>query len=161
LGNRSILANPCNPAMKDILNSRVKNRESFRPYAPAVLEEKAGEYFRLKDPSPFMLLAPQVKEDKQHLIPSVTHVDGTARVQTVNKDVNPKFWQLIREFEIITGIPVLINTSFNLRGEPIVNSPEEAIDTFLKTNMDCLVLENIIVEKFDQSSVQDKGYAKE
>ncbi|MCK9595253.1 MAG: carbamoyltransferase [Candidatus Omnitrophica bacterium] len=147
LGNRSILANPCNPNMKDLLNSKVKNRESFRPYAPAVLEEKAGDYFWLKDLSPFMLLAPQVKEDKKHLIPAVTHVDGTARVQTINKDVNPKFWQLVREFEIITGVPVLINTSFNLRGEPIVNSPEEAIDSFLKTGMDCLVLGDFIVEK--------------
>jgi carbamoyltransferase len=161
LGNRSILANPRNPDMKDILNSRVKNRESFRPYAPAVLEEKAGEYFFLRDSSPFMLLAPQVREDKRKLIPAVTHVDGTARVQTVNKDVNPGFWQLIKEFEILTGIPVLINTSFNLRGEPIVNSPEEALDAFLKTDMDCLVLENIIVEKTGQPSAPDKCYAKE
>jgi len=147
LGNRSILANPCNPAMKDILNSKVKNRESFRPYAPAVLEENAGEYFLLKDLSPFMLLAPQVKGNKKHLIPAVTHVDGTARVQTINKDVNPEFWQLISEFQKITGVPVILNTSFNLRGEPIVNSPEDAIDSFLKTHMDCLILENFIVEK--------------
>ncbi len=147
LGNRSILANPRNPKMKDLLNLKVKNRESFRPYAPAVLEEKAKEFFELKYSSSFMLLAPNVKEDKQGVIPSVTHADGTARVQTVSKITNPKFWYLIKEFENITHIPLIINTSFNLRGEPIVCTPEDAISCFEKSQIDCLVLGNCIVEK--------------
>lgn len=147
LGNRSILADPRNPGMKDLLNSKVKHRESFRPYAPLVLEEKAVEYFELKNLSPFMLLAPKVKADKRSLIPSATHVDGTARVQTVNKDTHPKLWRLIKEFEAITGIPSILNTSFNLKGEPIVCSPEDAIAGFLKSDMDCLVMENIVVER--------------
>ena len=151
LGNRSILADPRNPDMKNLLNSKVKQRESFRPYAPLVLEEKAREYFGLKDLSPFMLLAPPVREEKKYLIPSATHVDGTARVQTVNKNVNPKLWQLIKTFESITGIPVILNTSFNLRGEPIVRSPEDAVNSFLKSNMDCLVMENIVVERADRA----------
>ena len=151
LGHRSILADPRNPDMKDLLNSRVKHRESFRPYAPLVLEEKAGEYFDLKDLSPFMLLAPRVKAEKKALISSATHVDGTARVQTVNKDINPKLWQLIKEFEDITGIPSILNTSFNLRGDPIVCSPEDAVNSFLKSDMDCLVMENIVVEKSDHA----------
>jgi carbamoyltransferase len=147
LGNRSILANPCNPNMKDLLNSRVKKREPFRPYAPVVLEEKAKEFFKLEHPSPFMLLSPRVREDKKNLIPSVTHIDGTARVQTVNKDTNLKLWQLIKEFENITTIPVIINTSFNLRGEPIVCTPEDAISSFKRSQIDYLVLENYVVEK--------------
>jgi len=147
LGSRSILANPCNPKIKEILNLKVKNREPFRPYAPAVLEEKSEEFFKLKDVSPFMLLAPLVKDEKKELIPGVTHMDGTARVQTVSKKINPKFWDLIHEFENITGIPMLVNTSFNLRGEPIVCSPYDAIAAFKKSQMDCLVLENYIVER--------------
>jgi carbamoyltransferase len=147
LGNRSILADPRNPGMKDLLNSKVKHRESFRPYAPLVLEEKARDYFKLEDLSPFMLLAPPVREEKRHLIPSAAHVDGTARVQTVNKNVHPKLWQLIKAFEDITGIPVILNTSFNLKGEPIVCSPEDAVAGFLKSDMDCLVMENVVVEK--------------
>ena len=147
LGNRSILANPCNPDMKELLNSKVKKRESFRPYAPAVLEEKAGELFKLENSSPFMLLAPQVKEGKEELIPGVTHIDGTARVQTVSKSTNPRFWRLIKEFENITGVPVIINTSFNLRGEPIVCTPEDAISCFQRSQMDCLVLGNYVIEK--------------
>jgi carbamoyltransferase len=147
LGNRSILANPCNPNMKDILNSRVKKREPFRPYAPAVLEEKFDEYFKLQQDSPFMLLAPIVKEDKRKLIPGVTHSDYTARVQTVNKKNNPCFWQLIKEFEKITGVPLVINTSFNLRGEPIACTPEDAIGCFNRSEIDYLVLESFIVKK--------------
>jgi len=152
LGNRSILANPRNPNMLELLNSKVKKRESFRPYAPAVLEENVSEYFQLKGLSPFMLLSPLVKEEKRAIIPAVTHVDGTARVQTVSKKTNPKFWQLIKEFEKITGVPVVVNTSFNVRGEPIVCTPQEAINCFQKTQMDCLALGNYVVEKED-----DKG----
>jgi len=147
LGNRSIIANPCNPQMKDILNSRVKKREFFRPYAPVVLEERSSEFFELKNLSPFMLLAPRVREEKKALIPAVTHVDGTARVQTVNKNANPRLWNLVKEFENITGIPVLINTSFNLKGEPIICSPGDAISSFKKSQMDFLVLGNYVVER--------------
>ncbi|MHB9154873.1 MAG: carbamoyltransferase family protein [Endomicrobiales bacterium] len=147
LGNRSILANPCNPDMKDILNLKVKHREPFRPFAPVALEERAAEFFEASGPSPFMLLAPRVKEDKKKLIPSVTHVDGTARLQTINSKTNPLLWKLIKEFENITGIPVIINTSFNLRGEPVVCTPQDALNCFLKTRMDCLVLGNCVVEK--------------
>jgi len=147
LGNRSILANPCNPDMKDILNSKVKSRESFRPYAPAVLEERVHDFFLAKQFSPFMLLAAQVRKDKEKIIPAVTHIDGTARVQTVSKKVNPKFWNLIKEFENITGIPLVINTSFNLKGEPIVCSPSDALNVFLKSKMDILVLGNFVLEK--------------
>ncbi len=147
LGNRSILANSCNPGIKEILNSKVKKREAFRPYAPAVLEEKAGEFFEIKGQSPFMLFAPLVKDKKKRLIPGVTHVDGTARVQTVNKKTNPKLWSLIREFENITGIPAVVNTSFNLRGEPIVCSPADAISCFQRSQMDYLVLGNYLVKR--------------
>jgi carbamoyltransferase len=107
------------------------------------------EFFETQHPSPFMLLSPRVREDKKNLIPSVTHIDGTARVQTVSKDTNPKLWQLIKEFENITGIPIVINTSFNLRGEPIVCTPEDAISAFRRSQMDCLVLENYVVEKIN------------
>lgn len=148
LGNRSILANPCNPKMKDLLNSRVKQREPFRPYAPAVLEEKASDFFKAKQFSSFMLLAAEVREDKKAVIPAVTHVDGTARVQIVSKHTNPRFWGLIKEFEGITGVPIVINTSFNLKGEPIVCSPEDALVDFQKSQMDVLVLENCVVEKY-------------
>lgn len=147
LGHRSLLADARNPQMKDLLNSRVKHRESFRPYAPLVLEEKALEYFDLKKLSPFMLLAVPVREDKKNVIPSATHVDGTARVQTVSKNTNPKLWELLKAFEKITGVPVILNTSFNLRGEPIVCAPEDALNGFLKSGMDCLVMENIVIEK--------------
>ena len=147
LGNRSILANPCNPETKDILNSRVKKRESFRPFAPVVLEEKAAEYFELQDHSPFMLLAPRVREDKKAVIPAVTHVDGTARVQTLTQRQNPLLYSLIKDFEAISGVPVLVNTSLNLRGEPIVCSPEDALSCFERSGMDILVLGNCIVEK--------------
>jgi len=147
LGNRSILANPCNPKMKDLLNLRVKKREPFRPYAPAVLEERVGDFFQAKQLSPFMLLAVKVQEDKKAVIPAITHIDGSARVQVVNKEINPKFWFLIKEFENLTGVPLIINTSFNLRGEPIVCSPEDAINSFEDSQMDCLVLENLVVER--------------
>ncbi|MDD4939498.1 MAG: carbamoyltransferase [Candidatus Omnitrophica bacterium] len=147
LGCRSILANPCNPGMKELLNSKVKKRESFRPYAPAVLEEKAGEYFKLRNFSPFMLLAAAVKEEKRHVIPAVIHADGTARVQTVNKTINPRLWGLIKEFELIKGVPVVLNTSFNLNGEPVVCSPEDAISCFNRSQMDCLVLSNCVIER--------------
>jgi len=147
LGNRSILANPCNPKMKDLLNSKVKKREPFRPYAPVVLEERVSEFFEGKQFSPFMLLAGRVKDDKTAIIPAVTHIDKTARVQTVNNNTNPRLWQLIKAFENITGTPLLINTSFNLKGEPIVCTPQDAISCFKRSQMDYLVLGNYVAEK--------------
>ncbi|MFA4989394.1 MAG: carbamoyltransferase [Candidatus Omnitrophota bacterium] len=147
LGSRSILASPCNPKIKDLLNSKVKQRESFRPYAPAVLEERVRDFFQAKQFSPFMLLAAEVREDKRLVIPGVTHVDGSARVQVVAKETNPKFWLLIKEFENLTGVPVVINTSFNLRGQPIVCSPADALNAFDNSQLDCLVLENLVVER--------------
>ena len=147
LGNRSILANPSIPGIKDTVNARVKKREAFRPFAPAVLVEKSAEYFDMDCPSPFMLLAPLVRQEKKNVIPGITHVDDTARVQTVDRENFPLFWQLIKEFENITGVPVLLNTSLNLRGEPIVCTPEDAIEVFKKSEIDYLVLENCVVEK--------------
>ncbi|MCX5778791.1 MAG: carbamoyltransferase [Elusimicrobia bacterium] len=147
LGNRSILANPMTLGMKDYLNNQVKHRESFRPFAPVVLEEKANEYFHGEGSSPFMLLSPKVKENKKHIIPAVTHIDGTARLQTVRQQSNEQLWRLIVAFETLTGVPVLLNTSFNLRGEPIVCTPQDAIDVFQRTKMDCLVMGNIVVDK--------------
>lgn len=147
LGNRSILANACNPEMKDILNNRVKFREDFRPFAPAVLLDKAEEYFELSFESPYMLFLAGVKSGKKHLIPSVTHVDGTARVQTVSGNQNPRFYRLIEEFERLSGIPVVINTSFNVRGEPIVCTPSDGFNCFMRTDIDFLLIGNYIVEK--------------
>jgi len=147
LGNRSILVSAQNINMVEILNSRIKHREWFRPFAPIVKKEKAGDYFKMLSDSPFMLLAPEVLEDKKSVIPAVTHIDGTARTQTVDKQHNPLLWKLLDVHESKTGIPVIINTSFNLKGEPIVCKPEEAINDFLNSEMDCLVLGNYFIEK--------------
>lgn len=146
LGNRSILADPRDPKMKAKLNQRVKKREPFRPYAPAVLEEHAAEYFDLIS-SPFMLLTAKVKREKEHEIPAVVHVDGTARLQTVSQRMNPKFYDLIYAFYRRTGVPILLNTSFNGPGEPIVETPEDALTCFLKTEMDLLVIGDFVIEK--------------
>jgi carbamoyltransferase len=145
LGNRSILADPRQADAKDILNARVKHRESFRPFAPAVLAERAAEYFRPSTLNPFMLFTHRVLQPK--VIPAVTHVDGTARVQTVSRDASPAFYDLIAAFERITGVPVLINTSFNVRGQPIVCTPDQAVATFLGTDLDALVLGPFLVQK--------------
>jgi carbamoyltransferase len=139
LGNRSILADPRRPDMKDVLNAQVKKREAFRPFAPAVLLERAGEFFEIAQPDPFMTLAPRVRADKRDVIPAAVHVDGTGRIQTVERAANPRYYGLIEEFGRLTGVPVLLNTSFNRR-EPIVASPEEAIACYLRTGMDVLVL---------------------
>lgn len=147
LGNRSILANPCRAEMKDILNDRVKHREWFRPFAPAILAEERERYFDLPVESPYMLLAGPVHGDKQALVPAITHVDGTARVQTVAREQNPRYYDLIAAFGRRTGVPVLLNTSFNVRGEPIVCTPAEALSCFLRTDMDDLVLHNFVVDK--------------
>ena len=143
LGNRSILADPRHGDMKDILNEKIKHRESFRPFAPSVLEEYAFEYFDIDTSSPYMLMVVPVKKPKN--IPAVTHVDGTGRLQTVSKDSNPLYYDLINEFYKITGIPVIINTSMNVMGEPIVNTPEEAYQMIVKTDMDYLVMNNFLI----------------
>lgn len=147
LGNRSILADPRNENMKDILNEKIKHRESFRPFAPSILEEYVSDYFDIDIPSPYMLLVTKVK--KPDKIPAVTHVDGTGRLQTVSKESNALYYELISEFFKISDIPVVINTSMNVRGEPIVNTPEEAYSMLLKTDMDHIVLKNFIVSKRD------------
>lgn len=147
LCHRSILANPTHSEMKDILNNRVKHREPFRPFAPVVTSERQYDIFELKKESPFMLLAPHVKEKYQSYLPSITHVDGTARVQSVSYHQEPFIHTLLCEFEKLSGFPVLINTSFNVAGEPIVESPEDAISTFLKTEVDVLCIGNYLVIK--------------
>ena len=139
LGNRSILADPRRLAMKDVINKKIKHREPFRPFAPAVLIERAGEFFEVEQPDPFMTLAPRVRPEKAHLIPAAVHVDGTGRIQTVARAANPRYYGIIEEFGKLTGVPVLLNTSFN-RHEPIVASPQEAISCYLRTGMDVLVL---------------------
>jgi carbamoyltransferase len=139
LGNRSILADPRRHDMKDILNSRIKYREPFRPFCPSILAERTGQFFEISYPSPFMVMAYKIRPEQRDKIPAVTHADGTGRLQTVERDVNPRYWNLIAEFERISGVPVLLNTSFN-ENEPIVNTPVEALDCFLRTRMDVLVL---------------------
>ena len=145
LGNRSILADPRNAKMKDILNEKIKHRESFRPFAPCILEEHASEYFDIDTTSPYMLLVAPVKKPEK--IPAVTHVDGTSRLQTVSKDTNPLFYGLVDEFYKTTDVPVLINTSMNVRGEPIVNTIEQAYNMIIKTDMDYIVLGNHVVKR--------------
>lgn len=147
LGNRSILADPRIDEMKDILNNKVKHREPFRPFAPTVLLEECGDYFDFAYPSPFMSFVYNVLEDKKAAVPAITHVDGTARVQTIRKKDNPRYYELISEFKKITGVPIVLNTSFNVRGEPIVCAPEDAIKCFMNTEMDYLALGDYLVEK--------------
>ncbi len=147
LGNRSILADPRDPAMKDRINATIKFREDFRPFAPAVLEEKVKEYFCDGVVSPFMTLTFDVQPEKRNRIASITHVDGTARIQTVGAKTNPRFHRLIAEFEKITGIPLVINTSFNVKGQPIVCTPRDAISTFFMTGMDHLILGDYVLSK--------------
>ncbi len=147
LGCRSILADPRKAEMKDILNEKIKHRESFRPFAPSILEEYVSEYFEIDRSSPYMLIVVPVKKPEK--IPAVTHVDGTGRLQTVNKDANPLYYDLISEFYKITGIPVIINTSMNVMGEPIVNTPEQAYQMIVKTDMDCIAMGNNLIYRGD------------
>jgi carbamoyltransferase len=147
LGARSILADPRDPEMNAKVNNAVKFREWWRPFAPSMLAEVAGDYIESAIDSPFMILTAQVKPEKRSVIPSVTHVDGSARPQTVERDVNPLYWRLIREFGNRTGVPVVMNTSFNLRGEPIVSTPTDAVRTFFSSGMDALVIGSFVVEK--------------
>jgi carbamoyltransferase len=146
LGNRSILADPRRPEMKDILNRRIKHREIFRPFAPSITEEATGEYFEKSHPSPFMTFAYSVRAEKRNVIPAPTHVDGTARLQTVSRTSNPLYWKLLRAVGEQTGVPVVLNTSFN-DNEPIVNRPEEALNCFQRTRMDVLVMGSFVLER--------------
>jgi len=145
LGNRSILADPRDEKMKDLLNEKIKHRESFRPFAPSILEEYVSEYFDIDRPSPYMVLVANIK--KPDKIPAVTHVDGTGRLQSVSKQVSPLYYDLINEFYKITSVPVIINTSMNVMGEPIVNTPEQAYNMILKTDMDYIVVGSYLVSR--------------
>ncbi|MHB1208025.1 MAG: carbamoyltransferase family protein, partial [Rhodospirillaceae bacterium] len=176
LGARSILGNPASPEMQRTLNLKVKYRESFRPFAPAILREDVSEWFELDRDSPYMLLVAGVREDKRlavndagkfgldklnmarSRIPAVTHVDFSARVQTVTADVNPRFHALLAQFKALTGIPVLVNTSFNVRGEPIVCTPADAFRCFMATELDLLVIGNFILRKADQDPALKLDY---
>ena len=147
LGNRSILADPRKAEIKDKLNKRVKFRQAFRPFAPIVLAERAPEIFEGEDESPFMLRAKKVVPAWRDRIAGIVHVDGTARVQTVREDTNPKLYRLLKEFEALTGVPVLVNTSFNIKGEPIVETPADAVNCFMNTGIDYLVLHDMLISK--------------
>ena len=178
LGGRSILADPRSEKMQKELNLKIKFRESFRPFAPSVLIEDVNDWFELDNDSPYMLLVANVKKEKQikmtedsenlfgieklnikrSSIPAITHVDYSARIQTVHKETNPKYHQLINEFKKITNCPILVNTSFNVRGEPIVCSVEDAFNCFMGTNLDILVIEDFILFKEDQDKSLVKDY---
>jgi len=152
LGSRSILADPRRPEMKDLVNTKIKFREPYRPFAPSVLAERAEEIFEMPKarnhfPARFMLYVVDVKEEKKKIVPAITHVDGTARPQLVFKEESPRYYKLIEKFNDLTGVPLVLNTSFNLKGEPIVNSPADAYSTFERSGLDMLVLENCIVYK--------------
>jgi carbamoyltransferase len=146
LGNRSIVVDPRRADMKDVLNARIKHREPFRPFAPSILAEATGDWFEQDYPSPFMVLVYRTRPDKRAEIPAVNHVDDTGRLQTVEERVNPRYHRLIAEFARLTGVPVVLNTSFN-ENEPIVMSPEHAVDTFAKTRMDALALGNLFISR--------------
>lgn len=147
LGNRSILADPRDPGMKDRINAKVKHREAFRPFAPIVLESRQAEYFTTTVPAPYMLMVPDVRPEMRAVIPAVTHADGSARLQTVLRALNPRLDSLLTAFDALTGVPVLLNTSFNDNEEPIVETPEDAVRCFLKTEIDVLVLGDLVAYK--------------
>ena len=177
LGGRSILGDPRSAKMQSQMNLKIKFRESFRPFAPSVLREYVSDYFELDDDSPYMLQVAQVNADEQRemsdaenalfgidklnvprsTIPAVTHVDYSARIQTVSRQDNPMYYDLILAFNSLTGCPLVVNTSFNVRGEPIVNTPEDAYRCFMRTEMDCLVLGNYLLSKQDQPSWEEDG----
>jgi len=146
LGNRSIVVDPRRAGMKDVLNERIKKREPFRPFAPSILAEHVGDYFEQEHPAPTMMMVYQIKPERRAEIPAVTHVDGSGRLQTVSRTANPLYYQLIEEFYRLTGVPIVLNTSFN-ENEPIVCTPSDAVNCFLKTKMDVLYLGNHRVEK--------------
>jgi len=170
LGGRSIIGDPRSAKMQSVMNLKIKYRESFRPFAPSVLAERVSDYFDLKATSPYMLIVAPVREnlripltdDQQALfgidklklkrseLPAITHIDYSARIQTVHEDTNPRYYKLLKAFERRTGCGVLVNTSFNVRGEPIVGSPTDAYRCFMRTEMDCLVVENFFLDKKKQ-----------
>jgi len=161
LGSRSILADARNPKNKDVVNLKIKHRESFRPFAPTVLADRSPEYFDMECASPYMLLVAPVRENKR-IIPSVTHVDGSARIQTVTRDENPLYYDLISEFYKLTGVPVIINTSFNVRGEPIVCTPHDAYLCFMRTDMEYLVMDHFLLDKREMKPLgKDIDWQKE
>jgi carbamoyltransferase len=177
LGNRSIIGDARNPAMQKTLNLKIKYREGFRPFAPAVLEEDVAEHFDLDRPSPYMLLVAPIRDHKQiplpdgyadrplnerlyflrSDLPAITHVDYSARIQTISRATNPRFWDLVNGFKSLTGCGVIVNTSFNVRGEPIVCTPEEAYRCFMRTEMDFLVLGDYVLDKKDQPPFEDRA----
>jgi carbamoyltransferase len=146
LGNRSILADPRRDDIQDLMNEKIKRREMFRPFAPALPLENVAEYFEQTAPDPFMTKVYAIKPEKRATIPAVSHVDGTGRLQTVTRDENPRYYDLLKAFGKRTGVPVLLNTSFN-ENEPIVNTPQEALACYLRTKMDVLVMENAYVSR--------------
>ena len=147
LGNRSLIADPRKAEMKDILNSRVKHRQAFRPFAPIVLAERMRDIFEGEEDSPYMLIAKPVRPEWRDKIPAIVHVDGSARVQSVREETNPMLYRLLKAFDALTGVPVLINTSFNVKGEPIIETPQDAVSCFLTTGIDHLVLHDTLVSK--------------
>jgi carbamoyltransferase len=163
LGARSILANPCHAAMKDILNDKVKHRETFRPFAPAVCAEDADEYFECDSPLPapadFMLMVYPIRERWRKKLSAVTHVDGSGRLQTVHRERQPLYYDLIKAFGNLSGVPILVNTSFNIRGEPIVCTPAEAYRCMMSTGIDCLVMEDFLIRRDDNPNDKWDGEA--
>jgi len=177
LGARSIIGDPRNTDMQSVMNLKIKYRESFRPFAPAVLNERVADYFDQTTASPYMLLVANVQNNRRKIvepsdeklfgieqlkqirseIPAVTHIDYSARLQTVHRDTNPRFHRLLEAFDAKTGCPVLVNTSFNVRGEPIVCSPADAYRCFMRTEMDCLVIENYVLLKEEQPQWTEQG----
>ena len=156
LGNRSILADPRRADMRDLINAKIKFREKFRPFAPSILEEAIHDYFVDPAADPFMQQVYPIRNDKRHLLPAITHVDGTGRLQTVNSNHNPLYYRLIQEFEKLTGVPVLLNTSFN-ENEPIVDTPKQALDCFLRTRMDALAAGNTLIFRASTKVKDDVG----
>ena len=146
LGNRAILANPVNSKMKEIINRKIKRRENFRPFAPVIIHEEKSKWFKSNNKNPYMSFVETILPEKRPLIPAVTHIDGTGRVQTVDFKENPKLYKLIKKFYEFSKVPILLNTSFN-ENEPIVENPHQAIDCFNRTDMDALVLESILLIK--------------
>lgn len=149
LGNRSILADPRRTDMQELLNRKIKRRESFRPFAPSILEQDMADWFEIEDQVPYMEKVYPIKREKQSLIPAVTHVDGTGRLQTVNSQTNPRYYRLIEKFSAVTGVPILLNTSFN-ENEPVVCNPDQAIDCFVRTRMDMLVIEDFVISRVEE-----------
>ena len=179
LGGRSILGDPRSPSMQKNLNLKVKYRESFRPFAPSILSDDLNDWFEMESVSPYMLMVADVRKEKcipmseedeklfgieklnvkRSSVPAITHVDYSARIQTVHKNTNPKYYKLISKFKEITGCPILVNTSFNVRGEPIVNTPEDAFNCFMGTNLDKLIIGNCYLDKKKQNKDLKKDYS--